>query len=55
MRLPSRIVCVQVRATPNSELAPYACTSSMVDLPPLVEVVLFVIVEIGGWFEFLSC
>ena len=40
---------------PRTELAPYACTSSMVDLPPIVEVVLFVVVEIGGWFELLSC
>ena len=40
---------------PHTELAPNACTSSMVDLPPFVEVVLFVIVEIGGWFELLSC
>ena len=40
---------------PHIGLAPYACTSSMVNLPPFVEVVLFVVVEIGGWFELISC
>ena len=40
---------------PHTELAPYACTSSTVDLPPFVEVVLFVVFDIGGWFELLSC
>ena len=33
---------------PHTELAPQACMSSMVDLPPFAEVVLFVVVEIGG-------